>query len=190
MSWKPELSWTFPPRAALDDPARRDLNPQLDAAASTGYGGQRRAPACSSGMRRDQSQRRDETRNQRRDETRKPDDRAVPSISSLSCRRGQGGTCLTSPHPSFTGGNRSSLQDWLGGVSGRLDPPPPKRLCFSWSSLEAHWLKNDAYPYLAPGQNETLRERTKSTDNAESRVSGWSEGGVVVVISVKILSIK
>ena len=47
------LVWTFPPRAALDDPARRDSNPQLNAAASTGHGGQRRAPARSSGTRRD-----------------------------------------------------------------------------------------------------------------------------------------
>ena len=62
-------SWV-PPRAALEDPARRDLNPQLDAAASTGYGGQRRAPARSSGTRRDQNQRQDETSSQRQDETR------------------------------------------------------------------------------------------------------------------------
>ena len=36
--------------------------------------------------------------------------------------------------------------------------------------LVAHWLENDAYPYLAPGQNETLRERVKGADNATSRV--------------------
>ena len=56
--------------------------------------------------------------------------------------------------------------------------------------LVFHWPKNDAYPYLAPGQNETLRERSKSADNAASGVSGWSEGVVVVVISVKENPIK
>ena len=50
--------------------------------------------------------------------------------------------------------------------------------------LVANWPQNDAYPHLAPGQNETLRERANSADNATSSVV------VGVVISVKILSIK
>ena len=36
--------------------------------------------------------------------------------------------------------------------------------------LVTHWPQNDAYSYLAPGQNKTLRECAKSADNAVSRV--------------------
>jgi len=132
VSWRTELAWTFPPRGALDDPARRDLNPQLDSAASTGYGGQRRAPALSSGTRRDQSQRQDET----------TPETTVPSrLFLLSLwRRGRGERVspLRTPH---SPGEIGRLYDWSGGVSRRLDPPPPKRLCAPFRLAEA-WSQN------------------------------------------------
>ena len=65
----PKRKWTFPPRAALVNPIRCDLNPQLDAAANTGYGGSARLqhvtrpePVTRCGPRARPRHRRDEQR--------------------------------------------------------------------------------------------------------------------------------
>ena len=100
----------------------------LQAPGTEGSGGLQHTPTA-----HDETRASDETRPE------KPDDRAVPSISSLFSS-GVGGRVspLRTPHSQGEIGRLSMIG--RGACRGVSIPRPLKRLCFSWSLLCAHWL--------------------------------------------------
>ena len=142
--------------------------------------------SASNEMRPDQ-RRADQTSVERWDQTsveqtREPD-HALEQTENQTTRLRRWGAIIRSCLSSFSGAVRSCVAcfHWADRMSRlRLlakDHPIS-------DPLVAHWPQNDAFSHLAPGQNETLRERANSADNSSSSVV------VGVVISVKILSIK
>ena len=82
-------------------------------------------------------------------------------------------------HPHAPEKDRPSNRKLSNSIPRWLPIGRTPRLC----ARVAHWAQNDAYPYLAPGQNEMLRERAEHGQCREQSV-------VIGVVDAKILAIK